>query len=88
MTARGFAGRDPFFEDWGRRIPLDHDAFALRIGCGNPKSSDGFLCFIEPSKPTVRELSRKIDTSECVAALAEATDATLCAHLSIQDLRW
>jgi hypothetical protein len=54
-----------FFEDWGCCIPIENDASSLWVGCGNyDEYPGGFLCFIEPSKATVRKPFRKIDTSE------------------------
>lgn len=89
LNARGFSGGEPFFEDWGCCIPIENDAFSLWVGCGNYEEyPDGFLCFIEPSKPTIRKLFRKIDTSERIEAVAEAIDAALRTYPSIRDLRW
>lgn len=100
LRARGFAGRGPFAEDWGWLIPLENDAFALWIGCGNiergadfgvegdPDPADQFLCFIEPSKPFVRKLFRKIDTTARVSELAAALEAALRAHPGVRQLRW
>jgi hypothetical protein len=89
LTARGLPGGEPFFEDWGCCVPLDNEGFSLWAGCGNYEEyPDGFLCFIEPSKPSVRKLFRKIDTSGRVESVADALDAALRAHPSIRDLRW
>ena len=44
--------------------------YRLWIGCGNYEEyPDGFLCFIEPSKPFVRKWFRKIDTTDRLSAL-------------------
>ncbi len=101
LRARGFAGRGPFAEDWGWLIPLENEGFALWIGCGNierddeafavasdPDPVDQFLCFIEPSKPFVRKLFRKIDTTARVGELAAALEAALRAHPRVRQLRW
>jgi hypothetical protein len=100
LRARGFSGRGPFAEDWGWLIPLENDAFALWIGCGNiersepfemesdPGPLDQFLCFIEPSKPFVRKMFRKIDTTARVGELAAALEAALRAHPRVRQLRW
>ena len=100
LRARGFVGRGPFPEDWGWLIPLENDDFALWIGCGNidrgeafamesdPDATDQFLCFIEPSKPFVRKLFRKIDTTARVSEVAAAIEAALRAHAEVRQLRW
>jgi len=59
------------------------------VGCGNYEEyPDGFLCFIEPSKPYVRRLLRKIDTTARVEQVAAAVDAALASHPGVRDLRW
>jgi len=89
LTSRGFPGGAPFFEDWGCCIPIANEAFPLWVGCGNYEEyPDGFLCFIEPSKPIVRRFFRKIDTSQRVSAVADALDAALRANLAVRDLHW
>jgi len=89
LTARGFTGKDPFFEDWGCCIPLDNEGFSLWIGCGNYGDyDDGFLCFIQPRKPFVWRLFRKLDASGRIAAVADALDSALRSHPSIRDIRW
>lgn len=92
LRARGFAGQGPFAEDWGWLIPLENDPFAMWIGCGNIESdadtADQFLCFIEPSKPFVRKLFRKVDTTARVSELASALEAALRAHPRVRELRW
>jgi hypothetical protein len=61
----------------------------LWIGCGNYEEyPDGFLCFIEPHKPTIRKFLRKIDTSARVGALREAIDQLLSTNPGIRDKRW
>jgi len=76
-------------EDWGVTLPLKNDAFPLWIGCGNYEEyPDGFLCFIEPSKPYVRRWFRKIDTTAIIARVADALDAILRTNPEIRDIRW
>ena len=100
LAARGFPGEAPYSEDWGWAVPIDNAEYALWVGCGNieegaafrvttsdpPKNQ--FLCFIEPSKPFVRRLFRKIDTTARVEALAQALEASLRRHPGIRDIRW
>jgi hypothetical protein len=89
LTDRGEPGGAPYAEDWGWTISIDNDEFALWVGCGNYEEyPDGFLCFIEPSKPTVRKLFRRIDTTQRVTRVADALDAALKAHPDIRDIRW
>ena len=60
------------------------------IGCGRYQEyPDGYLVFIEPSKPTLtRFLFRKIDTTSDVNRVAEALDGVLGGHPGIRDVRW
>jgi hypothetical protein len=102
LSARGFRGKAPYCEDWGWAVPIENAGFPLWIGCGNLEdgatfgvaapapapSHDQFVCFIEPSKPSVRRLFRRIDTAARVEALAGALDASLRQHPSIRDIRW
>lgn len=56
LPNHGFKVRSIGAEDWGWVVQLEHDAFALWIGCGNSEGSgDEFQCFIEPSKPVIRK---------------------------------
>ncbi len=89
LAKRGFTGKDPFAEDWGWVVPLSNPEFPLWIGCGNYEEfPDGFLCFIEPSKPAISKLFRKIDTTERVGALADCLDKILHDHSGIYGIRW
>jgi hypothetical protein len=50
-----------YFEDWGVALPIKNEDFPLWIGCGHYQEyEDGFLCFIEPSKPTIRAGCEKL----------------------------
>lgn len=76
-------------EDWGWRLDLHNDAFPLWVGCGNYEEyENGFLCFIEPAKPVVRQWLKSIDTSETVERLATALEQALQQSGKVQDLRW
>jgi hypothetical protein len=89
FNSRNLQGGEPYAEDWGWAVPLDNDLYPLWVGCGNYEEyADGFLCFIEPSKPSMRKLLRKIDTSQRVAEVAAALEAALRAHSGVRDLRW
>jgi hypothetical protein len=78
------------FEDWGCEIKLEQTPFPMWIGCGNYEEyPDGFLCFIEPSKPLIRRfLFKKIDTRPEVTRIADALDAILISDPEIRDVKW
>lgn len=89
LTSRQLPGGDPYAEDWGWGVPIDNEDFPLWVGCGNYEEyPDGFLCFIEPSKPYVRRLLRKIDTTARIEQVAAAIDAALKSHSGVRDLKW
>jgi hypothetical protein len=76
-------------EDWGWRIDLKHDAFPLWIGCGNYEEyEDGFLCFIEPSRPYVRRLFTRVSTTSSVDRLATSLDSIIRSSDKGSQLRW
>jgi len=90
LRERGIATGEIYSEDWGWVVPLRHEPFSMWVGCGHYQEyEDGFLIFIEPSKPTVRKgLFKKIDTTTDVARVAEAIDAILTSDRDIRDVRW
>jgi hypothetical protein len=89
LRARGFAVRAPEAEDWGWRLEIENPEFPLWIGCGHQfGEADDFLCFIEPSKPTIKKLFRTIHTRSKVEALQQALDAILSAEPGVRDRRW
>ncbi|MGH8444013.1 MAG: hypothetical protein ACREVL_02045 [Solimonas sp.] len=89
LSQRGWRVHDIGAEDWGWRVELEHAAFALWIGCGNYDDfDDGFLCFIEPSKPLVRRWLRRIDTTAAVEKLAGDLADTLERSGKASRLRW
>lgn len=76
-------------EDWGWRLDLQNAAFPLWIGCGNYEEyDDGFLCFIEPSKPVIRRWLKSVQTALVVERLASALESVLQRTGKAQDLRW
>ncbi len=79
-----------FAEDWGWVVPIRHDIFAMWVGCGHYQEyPDGYLVFVEPSKPTIRtRLFKKIDTTSDVARVADAIDRILKSDPDIHDIRW
>ncbi len=83
-------GEEIGFEDWGCKITLAGAPFPMWIGCGNYEEHvDGYLCFIEPSKPFVWKFPfRKIDTTVEVARIVDAVNKVLNSDPAIHHLRW
>jgi hypothetical protein len=76
-------------EDWGWRVLLRSKAFSIWIGCGHYEEyRDGYLCFIEPSKPYVGRWLKRIATSEATEPLANAIEQVLCASSAVSNIRW
>ena len=89
LRAEGVETGKIYPEDWGWGIPVRNDAFSLWIGCGHQEEGDdAFLCFIEPSKPLVRRLFRKVSTTADVARVADALDRILTRDPEIRGVRW
>jgi hypothetical protein len=89
LRAEGFATGTPFAEDWGWVVPVVNEEFRLWIGCGHYQEyPDGFLCFIEPHKPFIRKLLKKIDTRERVSSLQRAMNKVLEENRGIRSIRW
>jgi hypothetical protein len=61
----------------------------LWIGCGNSDEyEDGFLCFIEPSKPFVRRWFTRISTANSLDRLATALDTIVRGGGKAHQVRW
>jgi hypothetical protein len=89
LAACGYNVIDKFAEDWGWRIELENHTFPLWVGCGNYEEfENGFLCFIEPSKPLLRRWLSKIDTATTVEKLASAIETALLQSGKVSSLRW
>lgn len=89
LRRQGFETEEPILEDWGWVVPVVNPQFRLWIGCScYPEYPDGFLCFIEPHTPSVRQFFRKIDTTERVSSLRLAMDTVLNEGVGIRDKRW
>ncbi len=89
LRAEGFETEEPIAEDWGWVVPIANDRFPLAIECGNyDEYPDGFLCFIEPHKPVIRRLFRKVDTTERVTSLQQAMNKVLSETEGIYGIRW
>ena len=89
LRAEGIETGELTQEDWGWRLPVTNSPFPMWIGCGHYQEyPNGYLCFIEPSKPLIRKLFKKIDTTERVSRVAEALDRILTADPDIMAIRW
>lgn len=90
LKNQGIETENIFAEDWGWTVTIRHEAFPLWIGCGRYQEyPDGYLIFIEPSKPTIRKgLLKKIDTTADVKKVANAIDEILKSDSDIHDIRW
>lgn len=89
LRGKGLRTTGIYAEDWGWGIGLKHDAFPLWIGCGNYEEyDDGFLCFIEPSKPYVRKLFARIPTTDVVERVAAVLDMIVRDSGKAHDMRW
>ena len=76
-------------EDWGWIVILENEEYPLWIGCGNyAELENGFMCFIEPSKPVIRKWFRKIDTTETVSRVGKALETILQGDPEIDSIRW
>lgn len=90
LAEQGIPTQPIYPEDWGWAIPVVNEEFGLWVGCGNYEEyPDGFLCFIEPSKPQIRRwLFKTIDTTPMVEHVAAALEKALVALPDVRDLRW
>lgn len=89
LRGRGFETGEPFAEDWGWQVEIANEGFPLWIGCGNiDETPDAFLVFIEPSRPVIRKLFRKIETRSSVEPLAAALHAALAESGKVSGLKW
>jgi hypothetical protein len=89
LPRQGFAVSGLYPEDWGWRIDVANGDFPLWVGCGSyEEHANGFLCFIEPSRPFVRRLFRKISTGDTVERLADALQVILERSGKAQQMRW
>ena len=88
LRAEGFETEEPLAEDWGWVVRVANRGFSLWIGCGHYQEyPDGYLCFIEPHKPSVRRFLKRIDTRETIAALQRSLDMILTEDSGIRAKR-
>jgi hypothetical protein len=89
LLAQGVVTDEPYAEDWGWALPIKNERFTQWIGCGNyDEYPDGFLCFVEPSKPRIRKWFMSIDTTPETEKVANALDHVLSRDPGVYGLRW
>jgi hypothetical protein len=89
LSERGFEVGAPYSEDWGWVVPIEGTAIRTFVGCGNYEEyPDGFLVFIEPSRPYVRRLWKKVPTEPVVAPVSEALEHILRGTDQVRGLAW
>jgi hypothetical protein len=90
LRCHGFETKDFYSEDWGWVVPICHEAFPMWVGCGHYQEfEDGYLVFIEPSKPIIRKgWFKKIDTIADVSRLADSIETILHSDPDIRDIKW
>lgn len=88
LHKQGIETQEPTPEDWGWRLTVIHQEFSTWIGCGHYQEyDDGYLCFIEPHKPFIWKLFRRVDTKQSIAHLQKAIDRALSVE-GIRAKRW
>lgn len=76
-------------EDWGWQIQIRNPDFPLWIGCGNYEEvENGFLCFIEPSKPQIRRWFKRINTQPKVTRLSDALESIIANAPGVTNHNW
>jgi hypothetical protein len=89
LPSYGFEVTNIGNEDWGWMVELKNEAFPLWIGCGNVDGTDDeFLCFVEPSRPEIRRMFKKIRTVEIMDKLGAAIEEALTKSGKVTDFRW
>lgn len=89
LAALGIETGEIVTEDWGCLVSVANESFPLSIACGHQDGDDDeFLCFIEPSKPVIRKLFKKIDTTQEVGRLSQALSKILASDSDIREVRW
>lgn len=89
LRDKGVLVDDIYSEDWGWAIPIKGKPFSMWIGCGNYEEyPDGFLCFIEPSKPVIWKFFKKMDVSKDVLFVSGKIEEILKEDPEIKEIRW
>jgi len=89
LPQHGFKPTTIYCEDWGWVVEIENESFRLWIGCGNRDDSENrFIAFIEPAKPYVWRLFRKIETAPVTERLAQALEAVITQSGKATEIRW
>ena len=89
LRGEGFLPEAIDHEDWGWVVFLCNPEFPLWVGCGHQDGDeDEFLCFVQPDRPFVRRVFKRIDTRDVVERVVAALDRILAAEPSIRGVRW
>ncbi len=89
LQAEGIQTEELMPKDWGWCLPIENEAFSMWIGCGHYQEyPNGYLCFVEPSKPVIRKLFKKIDTTGKVGQVVTVLDKILKSDPEIKNIRW
>jgi hypothetical protein len=89
LRAQGVEAGEIYSEDWGWAVPIKNESFPLWIGCGHQYGDeDVFVCFLELSKPVIRKLFKRIDTTQEVGHLSEALETILASDPDIREVQW
>jgi hypothetical protein len=89
LPAYGFTVKRINPEDWGWRIELESGSFPLWIGCSTyAERENGFLCFIEPSKPLTWSVLQRTNAEVMIEPLAQAMQTILERSGNVTGLRW
>ena len=89
LKEKGIPIEEPIAEDWGYYIPIENKEFRLAVCCGHQNGDDDeFLCFTEPSSPTIKKLFKKIDASSQLERITKAINDILSSDSEIRELEW
>ena len=89
LKENGINSEDICSEDWGYEIPIINGKYPFFLGCANYQEyENGFLVFINPSKPIIRKLFKKIDLTNEINSISEIIDKILSENNEIKNIRW
>jgi len=89
LRKQGIETEEIYSEDWGWSVPIKNDEFTMWIGCGHYQEyENGYLCFVEPSKPTIRKWFKKIDIRDRIENVTNALNSILTSDPEIHGVRW
>jgi len=89
LGEKGITTGEMVAEDWGYYVPVHNEGFRLALCCGHQNGDDDqFLCFTDPSTPSVKKLFKKIDATAQLARLTEALQQILASDPEIRDVVW